>query len=225
MPNFRLTGFAPDNIEHRIITPKRPPQTPHGLIETDNTLPTLTIYLKQVHGGTVHLLRDVGTANNLSGGFGDGLITTIPRLPLAIYTADCVPLIIVSDYGNMAAVIHASWRSLAVGIIENAFNLIFEDLGLIATEISCAMGPCIFGQDYEVGGEVARFFPKMSKSLDNGKFLLDLPAVITGKLAVLGVEPKKITQPPLSTLREKWLPCYRREGDAAGRIETVVWIK
>ena len=51
-------------------------------------------------------------------GAADGLVTTVPGLPLAVATADCVPVAIVGD--SVVAMVHAGWRGVAAGIVHAA---------------------------------------------------------------------------------------------------------
>ncbi len=67
--------------------------------------------VRQVHGRIICRVDEPGPA-----GEGDGLITNRSGVPLAIATADCVPIIIEGD--TSVAVIHAGWRGVAAGVIE-----------------------------------------------------------------------------------------------------------
>jgi len=50
----------------------------------------------------------------------DGLITTNTELVLGIYTADCVPVCFAD--GKQVGVIHAGWRGLCAGILEECLT-------------------------------------------------------------------------------------------------------
>ncbi len=225
MPFYKLKSFDHPGFEHALIIPKTAPQETIVLDDFQNSLPSAPLFMKQVHGGTVHLVSKKDRNPFPSGSFGDGIITDIPRKPIMVFTADCIPLIIASAEPRFIGVIHASWRSTVVGIIENTLRLLKEEYESSATNLLCAMGPSILGDDYEVGPEVAWRFPNSIREKSGGKYLLDLPAEVTSRLAHLGVPIENISPPPLSTFREKWLPSYRRDGDAAERIETVVWLE
>lgn len=223
MFEFELEGFNIPGFGHVFRTPKKPVERGNGIIPLyKSKVFREPFYMKQVHGGTVHLLND-SLKMPRPGAFGDGVITNIPQLPIMIFTADCIPLIIASRQPKFVGAIHASWRSISLGIIENALALISEELGANPSNIICCMGPGILGDDYEVGPEVACRFPNSTREKANDKFLLDLPHEILLRLNKFGVPEDSIAPPTLSTFREKWLPSYRRQGEAAGRIETIVW--
>lgn len=104
---------------------------------------------RQVHGTAVlHVagaVPDPGTAL----GEADALVTSLRSVPLAVMTADCVPLALASEREGLFAVIHIGWRGLALGIVQRAVRL-FADPGEVAAAIGPAIGPC----HYEVGPEV-----------------------------------------------------------------------
>ncbi len=224
MPTYKLTSFDLPGFGHELVIPQRAPKTPSGLLETHNTRPQAPFYMKQVHGGTVHFIWESDSIPPW-GVFGDGVFTNISRLPLMIFTADCIPLIIASDNPRFIGVIHASWRSVSLGIIENAVALLTEELRARTAKYRCFMGPAILREDYEVGRQVAERFPQSISPKPDGKFLLDLPGEVIGRLIKAGIRKENIVSPPLSTLQEIWLPSYRREGDSTARIETVVWLE
>jgi len=225
MPTYRLKSFNIPGFGHELITPRPAPEVPFSLEEIQDSAPKNPHYMKQVHGGTVHLVSKKDRNPFPIGTFGDGIITDIPRTPLMVFTADCIPLIIASAKPRFIGVIHASWRSTVVGIIENTLRLLKEEYSSSPSDIHCVMGPCILGEDYEVGPEVAWRFPNSIREKSGCKYLLDLPAEVISRLTHLGVPSENILPPPLSTFREKWLPSYRRDGDTAERIETVVWLE
>jgi YfiH family protein len=80
----------------------------------------------------------------------DGLLATRPGLPLAILTADCLPIALASPAEGLVAVVHAGWRGLAAGILEQAVSR-FDRPGGLRAAIGPAIGPC----HYEVGEDVA----------------------------------------------------------------------
>ncbi|MBT8212648.1 MAG: laccase domain-containing protein, partial [Acidimicrobiia bacterium] len=67
--------------------------------------------LDQVHGSVVAVAVDEGPQ-----GRGDALITEIPDLTVAVFTADCVGVVV--EAADAVAVIHAGWRGAAAGVVE-----------------------------------------------------------------------------------------------------------
>ena len=54
----------------------------------------------------------------------DASYTTHNKVVCSIRTADCMPLLITDKAGSFVAAIHAGWRGLAFGIIENTLKKI-----------------------------------------------------------------------------------------------------
>jgi purine-nucleoside/S-methyl-5'-thioadenosine phosphorylase / adenosine deaminase len=94
----------------------------------------------QVHGTTLNR-----AAAGSRGMHGDALWTDEPGVPIAALTADCLPIALVN--GHAVAVVHAGWRGLLGGVVENAIATLG---GGVAAMIGPGIGPCC----YEVGDEV-----------------------------------------------------------------------
>ncbi|NNF89641.1 MAG: polyphenol oxidase family protein [Acidimicrobiia bacterium] len=99
-------------------------------------------WMHQVHGGAVLQVSRPGPA-----GDADALLTEQEGLPLAVRTADCVPVVIHAD--TAVAVVHAGWRGLAAGVVANALEALSEHHPRRAA-VGPSIGPCC----YEVGPEV-----------------------------------------------------------------------
>ena len=85
--------------------------------------------IRQVHGNAVLIATEPGFI-----GAADGLITEVPGLPLAVATADCVPVII--EGAGSTAIVHAGWRGIAARIVERTVNRMKE----IGDSIAAANG-------------------------------------------------------------------------------------
>lgn len=88
----------------------------------------------------------------------DGLVTNVPRLPLVIFYADCVPILLFDPKQKVLACLHAGWRGTVnkiaargVDIMKNVFNC-----GDIYAAIGPSIGPCCF----ETGIDTADIFDK-----------------------------------------------------------------
>lgn len=64
---------------------------------------------KQIHSDIVRIIKseDIGVTEE-----SDAMITNIPDVPLMIYTADCVPIVLVDKKMKIIADIHAGWKEL-----------------------------------------------------------------------------------------------------------------
>ena len=156
---------------------------------------------KQVHGSKVH----IATASDLRPAYGkgfmnecDGYVTNLSDVPLAIFTADCVPLLLEDKVSHVAGAVHCGWRSTVADIEKNAIDA-FISLGSNPADIHAAIGPAIDRCCFEVGGEVIDAVRSLIGQDASGyytergdKFMLDLRGVVCHRLIALGLDPKNI---------------------------------
>jgi purine-nucleoside/S-methyl-5'-thioadenosine phosphorylase / adenosine deaminase len=108
------------------------------------------ITLRQIHSDIIRCVESV-PEESLTG---DGLITSIPGLLLAIQTADCLPVILVDTRRRVVGVFHAGWRGTVSRIVEKGVGEMHRCFATNPRDIKAAIGPGIGGCCYEVGEEV-----------------------------------------------------------------------
>jgi YfiH family protein len=173
---------------------------------------------RQVHGVTVQRLAGDLPAH-ASGGQpvaidADGHATALRELGVMVLVADCLPVIIGSA-GALAAV-HAGWRGLAGGVLEEGMCAVRELGG--AGEITAVVGPGARGCCYEVGEEVHSTFGNAHRDGRN----LDLAAIARDRLKDAGVA--HVEDAGVCTICDERLFSHRREGLAAGRQAGIAWL-
>jgi len=92
----------------------------------------------------------------------DAIITDQKKIPIAVLTADCAPVLLYEKERKMIAVIHAGWRGAFKGIIKNVVNYMIKK-GCKRNYITAAIGPCIGKDNYNVGKEFKKKFLKKDK--------------------------------------------------------------
>lgn len=133
--------------------------------------------LTQVHGGRALQVQRPGPA-----GEADGMVTTRPGVPLAVFTADCLGVVVAGSGG--VGVAHAGWRGLAAGVLQATIELMDRvDAPPRTAAIGPAIGPCCF----EVGEEVAELFPDHVSTTTWGTTSVDLAGAAAGILDGLEV--------------------------------------
>lgn len=164
--------------------------------------------LRQVHGVT--LVRAV-TPGEL--GEADGMWSDIPRLPLAVFTADCFGVVLKSD--SAVGVAHAGWRGAAAGVV-TALRAEMTAHGHppVGAAIGPGIGPCCF----EVGPEVAKKFPDYVRETSWGATSVDLAASIRRELDGL-----ELWLLGACTMHEESHYSHRRTRTAQ-RIATIAWV-
>ena len=97
----------------------------------------------------------------------DAIITNQINLPIAVLTADCVPILICDNKKRMIAAIHAGWKGSYKGIISKVISCMIKK-GCKLKNITAAIGPSISVKNYEVQEGFKKKFIKKDKK--NQKF-------------------------------------------------------
>lgn len=115
------------------------------------------VFSRQVHGNQV---RIVSREDRLGDIFSpvpyeaDGLITSDRGVPLIIFTADCIPILLWDRRGGAVGAVHAGWRSTVLDIAGKAVSKMVHELGCRGEDICAAIGPGIGFCCFETGSEV-----------------------------------------------------------------------
>ena len=92
----------------------------------------------------------------------DAVITDIPKLPIAVLTADCAPVLIYDKQKKMIAAIHVGWKGAYKGIILKVINFMIKK-GCEKKNIIAVIGPCIAQKSYNVKEDFKKKFIKKDK--------------------------------------------------------------
>jgi len=92
----------------------------------------------------------------------DAVITNQKNLPVAVLTADCVPILICDKKRNMVAAIHAGWKGAYKGIVDKVIKFMLKK-GCKLKNITAAIGPSISVKNYEVQENFRKKFIKKDK--------------------------------------------------------------
>ncbi|MGR5159798.1 peptidoglycan editing factor PgeF [Vibrio owensii] len=183
-------------------------------------MPNAPIWLNQTHS-TVVAQASVPTKQVLNA---DGVFTSSNQVVCSAMTADCLPVLLTNTQGTQVAAVHAGWRGLANGIVENA-------LELFSGEVMAWLGPAIGPQAFEVGEDVLQAFVDFDSQAHQaftprdieGKWLADMSKLATQRLNKLGVT--QVFDSGLCTFQDKNdFYSYRRDG-VTGRQATFIWIE
>lgn len=188
-------------------------------------LPASPCWLNQTHSSSLQYVVDPGTPSTQYSA--DGAWTDQPDVVLAILTADCLPIVISDTAGSQIAVVHAGWRGLADGIVENALKVFSPD-----AELHAWLGPAIGPKAFEVGEDVRHVFiarnPRYSTAFaptqNSGKYLADLYALARAELQLL--RNVTVTGGDYCTYTQAdWFHSHRRDGVRSGRMATIAWLQ
>lgn len=186
-------------------------------------LPSQPVWLNQTHSTKV-VTVDKWTPDVLDA---DGVFTTTSGIVCTIMTADCLPVLLTNKQGTEVAAVHAGWRGLADGILNNALDCFSNP-----NEVIAWVGPAISQQFFEVGEEVVQQFVALdSNSIvafepeegTSGKWMGNLPLIAKQKLIQSGVAEVSLSGLCTYADKEKFFS-YRRDGQT-GRQASFIWIK
>lgn len=145
-----------------------------------------------------------------------------------VLTADCLPVFVCDKQGSQIAVIHAGWRGLASGIIENTLTA----MNIAADNTLIWLGPAIGPTRFEVGKDVYDAFvnlhPESASAFTpqkhHEKWLANLYQLAKIRLTQQGVT--QIYGGNYCTYsQEDLFFSYRREKGNTGRMANVIWIE
>ena len=117
----------------------------------------------------------------------DAIITNQKKLPIAVLTADCVPVLLYDYEKKIIAAIHAGWKGAYRGIIKNVINFMCKK-GCNPKNIIGAIGPSITQKNYEVKADFKKKFTKKHKKNKiffknkNELIYFDLPNYVKSQL-------------------------------------------
>jgi YfiH family protein len=179
------------------------------------------VWMHQVHGDRVVAVDGPGhTVDNA-----DGLVTTKPRLALAVVTADCVPVLMADARAGVVAAVHAGRVGAQNGVVVRAVEEMLR-AGAHPADISVLLGPAASGRNYEVpaamAADVEATLPGSRTKTALGTAGLDLRAGITRQLKELGVA--SIAVDPRCTIDDDALFSHRR-GSPTGRLASLIWME
>lgn len=179
-------------------------------------------WMTQTHSTICHTINEQIPFIALEG---DGLVTQRQGHALIMMTADCLPVVLGNSEGTEVANLHAGWRGLANGIIENTVT------EMQSQPTWAWLGAAISQPCFEVGTEVKAAFCVKYPELESafiagqveGKYQADLYAIARFILNRFGVETV-LGGNQCSYQQDKDYFSYRRD-PKTGRMATFVFMR
>ncbi|MFI6853503.1 peptidoglycan editing factor PgeF [Streptomyces sp. NPDC050416] len=185
--------------------------------------PDRVVWMNQVHGADVVVVDEPwGSSPEIPSA--DAIVTTRRGLPLAVLTADCVPVLLADPVAGIAAAAHAGRPGMIAGVVPAALRAMTE-LGAEPSRIVARTGPTVCGRCYEVPeamrAEVSAIEPAAYAETSWGTPAVDVSAGVHAQLDRLGVRDR--AQSPVCTLESDDHFSYRRDR-VTGRLAGYVWL-
>jgi len=172
------------------------------------------LYMAQCHGAEVAVVDGMPVEAPRC----DALVTRSPEVALAVLVADCVPVLL-SSTGGVVAAVHAGRPGLLARIVPRTLD-VMADLG--AGVVDAVVGPSVCGRCYEVP-EAMRVAAAGEQPVSAAVSWTGTPAVDVGAGVVAQLHDAGVTV--------RWLPgcsrerpdlySYRRDG-LTGRFAGIV---
>jgi hypothetical protein len=171
---------------------------------------------RQVHGTAVERVASA-PADDCAPRDSDGQATALTDVAALVLTADCLAIALATPHA--VAMVHAGWRGLAGGVLEEGLAAVRE-LGGDGGPLTAAIGPAAGGCCYEVGDEVRAAF---GQAPVGGPAPIDLKAIARDRLAAAGATA--VHDVGLCTMcgDPSLFFSHRRDRERTGRQGGVVW--
>jgi polyphenol oxidase len=181
----------------------------------------------QVHGADVAAVHGGGFAGHV-----DALVTTVRGVPLAIFTADCLAIVLVDVEAPALAVAHVGWRGTVRGATQAAVAAIVGAGARperLRAAILPSIGPCCYEVDTPVIDAFAAAYPDRwrawtTSGRDESHVMLDLWAANAALLEAAGISPAHIENPRVCTACHVDTFYSYRKGHK-GRLATVAALR
>ncbi|MEZ0360469.1 MAG: laccase domain-containing protein [Hydrogenobacter sp.] len=168
--------------------------------------------LKQTHSNKVYVFEKL-TNGEVEG---DAIITQLKGVRIGVKTADCAPIALLGHF--TVGVIHAGWKGLKEGIIEEAVEVFksFEPLKNVVAFVGPSAKACCY--------QVEAWFKDLFSYIHykSGSFFLDIQEEAVLRLKKSGIH--KFVKLNVCTICNAKYPSYRRD-KSKDRIITYVYIK
>jgi YfiH family protein len=182
-------------------------------------LPSEPVWLNQVHGTHVVVAEKANCMADADASF-----SKKKHVVCVSMTADCLPVLLCDDAGTVVTAIHAGWRGLCDGVIEESVKA----LQVNSANLMAWLGPAIGAQAFEVGSEVrTQFIAKDARAesafIQHGdQYLGDIYKIARQRLHYLGIT--RVYGGGFCTYTDvAHFFSFRRDGKT-GRMATFIWL-
>ncbi len=187
-------------------------------------LPDNPRWLTQVHGS-----KPIWVDSDCEVLEGDAAMSRRSGVVCAVLVADCLPILLCDTAGSVVGVVHAGWRGLVRGIIENTVKEMRKFSQ--SDQMIAWLGPAIGPGHFEVGDEVRSMFIENDSQAVNaftsgnkkGKWYANLFNLARQRLTNIGIY--RIYGGDICTFSDpERFYSYRRDG-ITGRMACLLWIE
>ena len=166
--------------------------------------PASIVATRQIHSDIVRKVGAADKREHLSDPVpyeADALITDESNVTLAVFTADCIPVLLYAEDSNAIGAAHAGWRGTVADIVGKTVKAMCEEYNGKPENIYAAIGAGIGVCCFETGAEVYEAVKALGLDCDistiavddkNGKYHVDLKEINRLLLVRAGVPDENI---------------------------------
>lgn len=182
-------------------------------------------FAHQVHGTRVVTAVEAG-GEQAGVVQADVIVTNDVEWTLAVSMADCLPLLLHDPEVGAVAAVHAGWRGVVRGVVNEAVTALVERYGARPDRLRAAIGPHIHQDAYQVGLDVAGAFALAGFSSDvvrvdeaqEERYLVSLERAVRRDLQQAGVPEGSVVAGGWCTARDaSRFYSHRRDAGRTGR--------
>ena len=175
---------------------------------------------KQVHGDDV-LVAGGACAKDCPDA--DAFITNKKNAPIAVRTADCVPVFMYDPARHVIGLAHAGWKGAHQRIAAKTVGEMQARYGCLPQDLKAVLGPSIRLYCYDVGPEFKEYFPADIIER-NGKIHVDVNAANRRQLVEAGIPEHNISDCGICTYCNPDYFSFRRDAEKSGRMISLMML-
>ena len=188
----RLGGVSSGHVAflnlgcHRGDSPENVAQNFQILAQALNFDPNRLVLTRQTHSDIVRQVTDADAQgfDNHEYPECDALVTNTPGTALAVFTADCTPILLWDPVTGAVGAVHAGWRGTAAKLAAKTLKQMVYAFGCRPENIHAAIGPniaqCCFQTDRDVPQAMLEAYGERAKNyiqLSGDKYYVNLKAL------------------------------------------------
>lgn len=153
----------------------------------------------------------------------DGIINKGGNLICSIKVADCLPIYFINHHTKTIGLVHAGWRGLSLGIINEFANNI-NNYKESSSDYYTLIGPSIQSCCFEIKNDVLDSFDSnFCKQIGNNRYKANLQEWAVHQLIEIGIRKKNISVIDRCTFcLDNIYHSYRRSGENSGRMFALI---
>lgn len=187
------------------------------------------ITIDQIHGNSVTVIeKPIKESSFYKSIEGDAIVTALFNAPIAIRSADCMPILFYDEKSFTIGAAHAGWRSTMDRVAIKTIETMQKEFGSNPKDIKAAFGPHIGPCCYAVEPFLMKRFDKAGLNLNafhisDNSTKLDLADANEYQLIEAGLSKENISiKAPCTSCNTDKFYSFRAEGDKTGRELSII---